>query len=91
MENHMSRRTAMYYVDPDGNQVELQIDNFDTSEECHTWFPRPEFAENPIEITFDPNDLAAKFHAGVPVAQLKHFGFPRMAPKSTMTERVDSR
>ena len=42
--------TSMYYADPDGNQVELQVDNFDTPEECHAWFFRPEFAQNPIGI-----------------------------------------
>lgn len=75
--------TSMYYADPDGNQVELQIDNFDTPEECHAWFSRPEFAENPIGITFNPDDLVAKFHAGVSVAQLKHFGFLRIEGKGT--------
>ncbi len=70
--------TSMYYADPDGNQVELQVDNFDTPEECHAWFSRPEFAENPIGIVFDPDDLTAKFHAGVPVTQLKQFGFLHM-------------
>jgi catechol 2,3-dioxygenase-like lactoylglutathione lyase family enzyme len=83
--------TSMYYADPDGNQVELQIDNFATPEDCHAWFFRPEFAENPIGITFDPDDLATKFHAGVPVAQLKRFGFLRMAPKTATTESAASR
>jgi catechol-2,3-dioxygenase len=62
--------TSMYYGDPDGNQVELQVDNFDTPEECHAWFYYSDFAEKPIRITFDTEDLAAKFHAGVPVGQL---------------------
>lgn len=73
--------TSMYYSDPDGNQVELQVDNFDTPEECHAWFYSPEFAENPIGVTFDPDDLAAKFHAGVPVEQLKRRGFLRIERK----------
>jgi catechol-2,3-dioxygenase len=67
--------TSMYYADPDGNQVELQIDNYDTPEECHAWFFTPQFAKNPIGILFNPDDLAAKFHEGVPVAQLKQYGF----------------
>ena len=33
--------TSMYYVDPDGNRVELQIDNFATAEEGQAWMPRP--------------------------------------------------
>jgi catechol 2,3-dioxygenase-like lactoylglutathione lyase family enzyme len=83
--------TSMYYADPDGNQVELQVDNFATAEECHAWFFRPEFAENPIGILFDPDDLAAQFHAGVPITQLKQYGFLRMAPASTRTEGVPAR
>ena len=67
--------TSMYYADPDGNQVELQIDNYDTPEECHAWFVSPEFAKNPIGILFNPDDLATKFHAGIPAAQLKQYGF----------------
>jgi len=67
--------TSMYYKDPDGNQVELQVDNFDTVEELHGWFHSKDFAANPIGIVFDPDDLAAKFHAGVPVEQLKQRGY----------------
>jgi catechol 2,3-dioxygenase-like lactoylglutathione lyase family enzyme len=67
--------TSMYYADPDGNQVELQIDNYDTPEECHAWFFTSEFAKNPIGILFNPDALVAKFHAGVPVTQLKQIGF----------------
>lgn len=83
--------TSMYYADPDGNQVELQIDNFDTPEECHAWFFRPQFAENPIGITFDPEELVAKFRAGVPVAHLKQFGSLGMATKSPGTESAVSK
>ena len=72
---HHGITVSMYYADPDGNQVELQVDNFDTPEECHAWFFRPEFAQNPIGILFDPEDLVAKFHAGVPVTQLQQIGF----------------
>jgi catechol 2,3-dioxygenase-like lactoylglutathione lyase family enzyme len=83
--------TSMYYADPDGNQVELQIDNFATAAECHAWFFRSEFAENPIGILFDPEDLAAQFHAGVPITQLKQYGFLRMAPASARMEGVTAR
>ncbi len=69
--------TSMYYRDPDGNQVELQVDNFDTIEECHAWFRSKDFAENPIGIVFDPEELAAKFNAGIPPADLKRRGYLR--------------
>ena len=71
--------------------MNIPFDNSYTSEECHTWFSRFEFAENLIEIIFDPDDLATKFHAGMPATQLKHFGFLRMARTSTMMDSADSR
>jgi catechol 2,3-dioxygenase-like lactoylglutathione lyase family enzyme len=67
--------TSMYYRDPDGNQVELQVDNFDTAEQCHAWFHSREFADNPIGIVFKPEELVAKFRAGVPPADLKRRGY----------------
>lgn len=56
--------TSMYYQDPDGNQIELQVDNFDTIEEATAFFYSPEFAENSIGVDFDPAELARRYHAG---------------------------
>jgi catechol-2,3-dioxygenase len=61
---------SMYYADPDGNNVELQIDNFDTPEEAQEFLESDAFAENPIGVLFDPDELAARFEAGEPVADL---------------------
>jgi len=63
--------TSMYYKDPDGNFVELQVDNFPTSAEADAWINSTEFAENPIGVDFDPEELLAKFRGGVPEAELK--------------------
>ena len=62
--------TSMYYRDPDGNRVELQIDNFPTAQEGRDWLKTPAFAANPIGVDFAPDDLLARFRAGVPVAEL---------------------
>ncbi|HXA98641.1 MAG TPA: VOC family protein [Candidatus Dormibacteraeota bacterium] len=62
--------TSMYYTDPDGNRIELQIDNFASAEEGQAWMHSPAFDRNPIGVEFDPEELARKFHAGVPVAEL---------------------
>ena len=62
--------TSMYYRDPDGNRVELQIDNFATAEEGRDWLRTPAFAANPIGVEFDPDQLVARFRAGVPAAEL---------------------
>jgi hypothetical protein len=60
----------MYYRDPDGNRVELQVDNFATAAEGEAWMKSAAFADNPIGVEFEPDDLHARFRAGVPVAEL---------------------
>ena len=62
--------TSMYFRDPDGNRVELQIDNFATAEEGVAWMYSPAFDKNPIGVEYDPDELVARFKAGVPVAEL---------------------
>lgn len=63
--------TSMYYRDPDGNQVELQVENFDTVEESTKFFYSPEFQENPIGVDFDPDDLRKRLESGESEAELK--------------------
>lgn len=67
--NHGSSM-SLYYADPDGNQIELKVDNFDTFEEQYNWMQSPQFAENPIGTPFDPDELATQFKAGVPAEEL---------------------
>jgi hypothetical protein len=62
--------SPMYYRDPDGNRVELQIDNFSTAEEGQAWMRSPAFDQNPIGLEYDPDELVRKFQSGVPVAEL---------------------
>lgn len=62
--------TSMYYRDPDGNRVELQIDNFATAQEGQDWLKTPAFDQNPIGVEYNPDGLVARFRAGVPVAEL---------------------
>jgi catechol-2,3-dioxygenase len=62
--------TSMYYCDPDGNRIELQIDNFATAEEGQAWMSSAAFDRNPIGVEYDPDELVKKFRAGVPVAEL---------------------
>lgn len=62
--------TSMYYADPDGIRVELQIDNFRTAEELDGWFKSGVFAKNPIGVEFDPEELVKAYEEGVPVAEL---------------------
>jgi catechol-2,3-dioxygenase len=71
--------TSMYYKDPDGNSVELQVDNFATNAEADAWFRSGEFAENPIGVDFEPEDLAAKLRGGIPEVELKRR--PNIGPR----------
>lgn len=56
--------TSMYYGDPDGNQVELQVDNYDTVEEAGEFFFSDQFATNPIGVDFNPAELIARLKTG---------------------------
>ena len=58
--------TSMYFRDPDGNELELQADNFLTMEEATAWFSSTAFAENPIGQDFDPELLYELHQRGVP-------------------------
>jgi catechol-2,3-dioxygenase len=62
--------TSLYYLDPDGNAVELQIDNFASADEATRYMNGPEFREDPVGPTFDAAALADAFDAGVPVTEL---------------------
>ena len=62
--------TSLYYRDPDGNQIELQIDNFTTQADLDAFFSSGAFAENPIGVEFDPEALLARFERGDPVEEL---------------------
>jgi catechol-2,3-dioxygenase len=69
--NHGSSM-SLYYADPDGNQIELKVDNFDTYEEQHAWMRSAAFAHNTIGTPFDMDELATEVKAGVPARQLVH-------------------
>ena len=60
---------SMYYKDPDGNQVELQVDAFDKAGSA-SYFNTEPFAKNPIGVLFDADKMAADYEAGVPEADL---------------------
>ena len=62
--------TSMYFVDPDGHQVELQVDNFASPEALVAWFSTGAFRENPIGVPFDPDRLLTAFEQGTPDSEL---------------------
>lgn len=66
--------TSLYYRDPEGTQVELQVDNFSTAQELDTWFRSGAFADNAIGVEFDPEHLLERHRAGDPEVQLLRSG-----------------
>ncbi len=63
--------TSLYYADPDGNQLEFQIDNYETVEEAGEFFFTDAFATNPIGVDVDPAELNARLKAGEDQSALK--------------------
>jgi catechol-2,3-dioxygenase len=53
---HHGLTISMYYADPDGNQMEFQVDAFDTTDECNAYISGPPFEANPIGVEFDPEE-----------------------------------
>ncbi|PZQ24610.1 MAG: biphenyl 2,3-dioxygenase [Sphingopyxis macrogoltabida] len=51
--------TSLYYRDPDGNRIELQIDNFADMDDA-TAHMRAVYDVNMVGELFDPDDLAAR-------------------------------
>lgn len=70
--------TSLYYRDPDGNEVELSVDNF-SKEECSAFVTSDamiEIGKPPFGYTFDPDELAAMYHRGLPDQMLARIGLP---------------
>jgi catechol-2,3-dioxygenase len=55
---------SMYFKDPDGSRVELQVDTMPTADAIDTWMRSGDFAANPIGIVFDPEEMIARYEAG---------------------------
>ncbi len=66
--------TSLYYEDPDGNRVELQVENFATREDLLAFLATDAFAKNPIGVEFDPEKLAERYERGDPEEELLRQG-----------------
>ncbi|TVY32290.1 Biphenyl-2,3-diol 1,2-dioxygenase [Lachnellula occidentalis] len=61
---------SLYYQDPDGNQIETQVDSFPTNEAAAEFMASKEFEENPIGVDFDPEEMIRKLKEGVSEKEL---------------------
>jgi catechol-2,3-dioxygenase len=64
--------TSMYYYDPDRNQVELLVDNFETAIEGQDYMRRRSATDkNPVGIDFDPEELVKRIQSGLKIEELQ--------------------
>ncbi len=62
---------SYYYKDPDGNRVELQVDNFGDWAVSKEWMrTSPDFRANPIGVFVDPARIAEQAAAGERFAEI---------------------
>jgi catechol-2,3-dioxygenase len=62
---------SFYYVDPDGNSVELQCDEFgDWAQSTQFMRTSPQFAADPIGVTVDPARVVEARDAGASAGEL---------------------
>jgi catechol-2,3-dioxygenase len=66
---HHGTTVSMYYADPDGNQMEFQVDAYDSSDEANAFMSGPGFGANPIGVEFDPDEWLARIKAGAPPSE----------------------
>ncbi|MEU6745942.1 VOC family protein [Spirillospora sp. NPDC046719] len=63
---HHGITISLYYADPDGNQMEFQVESYASAEEANAFMAGPGYAENPIGVEFDPADWLARLRGGAP-------------------------
>ena len=62
--------TTLYYSDPDGNHVEMQIDNFATADRATAYMNGPEYDADPVGPAFDVDRMVAARRAGATPEEL---------------------
>lgn len=66
---HHGITVSMYYGDPDGNQMEFQVDCFASNDDANAFMFGPHFSVNPIGVEYDPEQWLARMRAGTPLAE----------------------
>ena len=66
---HHGVTASMYYADPDGNQMEFQVESFGSAEEANEFMFSPGFTSNPIGVEYDPDDWLAQIRGGKPASE----------------------
>jgi catechol-2,3-dioxygenase len=62
---HHGITVSLYYADPDGNQMEFQVDSYGSSEEANA-FIHAHWDTNLLGVEFDPEEWLARLRDGAP-------------------------
>jgi catechol 2,3-dioxygenase len=79
--------TSFYYSDPDGNSVELQVDNFGDWRESVRFFRTPAFAADPFGPGVDPEALLEQRARGVDSGELVRRSYAGEFPVTRTNDR----
>ena len=63
---HHGVTVSLYYADPDGNQMEFQIDSYPTNEEANAYMYGPNYKANAMGVEYNPDEWLARLRAGTP-------------------------
>ncbi|MFH8802111.1 VOC family protein [Streptomyces sp. NPDC017936] len=84
--------TSMYYQDPDGSFVEMQIDVFTDPDEATAYMRGPEYSADAVGPAFDPEAMLVARRSGAAVEDLIHRSWALKAdlpdPMSVLTGAV---
>ena len=82
--------TSMYYADPDGNSVELLVDNFGDWEKSGNFMrTSPEFASMPMGKFVDPEKMVAARAAGAAAGEIHRRAYAGgLSPDQPVDPRV---
>jgi catechol-2,3-dioxygenase len=67
---------SMYYMDPEGNNVELQTDTMPMDQAIEFMYSEA-FANNSIGAPYDPDELCDMYEQGVPLSKIAQFGWTK--------------
>ncbi|MEM6652881.1 MAG: hypothetical protein AAF582_09790, partial [Pseudomonadota bacterium] len=75
---------SLYYHDPDHNEIELQVDVFETNEGLTEWFVQSDFDLNPVGVKVDIDALIERYRAGESRESILER--PRIDPSEVMSQ-----
>jgi catechol 2,3-dioxygenase-like lactoylglutathione lyase family enzyme len=81
--------TSLYYLDPDNNRVELQVDNFTDMDAANEEVIKVS-GINPVGVEFDPDDYLARRRAGESMESLLRRTWDPEPPKKDLLAKAFS-